>query len=336
MSSIRVEVPVVVTDNTRLPGLVSIGELSRRTGLSVRTIRFYCDEGLLESHRSVGGHRLFDPATAVDRLQLVRRLRTLGLGLPAINAVLTETTSLADAVAAERAAVDTELGALTWRRAALVAVEDAPPAQRAARVELLAAVGDRRGAQDSLVAFWRRVLTPISPGLFDGFIAMNIPAPPTDPTPSQVLAYAELATAVTDPALTAAMKAQLWRHDPTGIRDKRALLAGVAEACEVVEPLVVAHIEPRPGAELDRFLTAHAAARRVRPTAEFRRRLLHSTDDTDPRIRRYWTLTTEITGTTTTGAAQDWLYRALSRSQQRDEPGRDPGGWRTNSMCAQQ
>lgn len=307
------EVPATVTHNTRRDGLITIGELSERTGVPVRTIRFYCDEGVLDAHRSAVGHRLFDPATAVDHLQLVRRLRTLGLGLQAITAVLTGTTSIADAVAAERATLDAELEALTWRRAVLAAVEDASPGRRAARLELLAAVGNSRRARDDLVAFWRRVLTPIAPETFDGFVAMNIPAPPADPTPRQVVAYAELATAVTDPRLTAAMTQQLWRHDPTNIRDKRALLSGVAEACEIVDPLVATRVEPRPGAELDRFLAAHAAARRVRPTAEFRRRLLHGADDNDPRIRRYWTLTAEITGTTTTGAAQDWLYRALSR-----------------------
>ncbi len=289
---------------------MTIGELSGRTGVPVRTIRFYCDEGVLEAHRSAAGHRLFDAATAVDRLQLVRRLRALGLGLHAIMGVLTGATSITDAVAIEKASLDTELAALTWRRAALAAVRDASPA----RLELLAAVGDRRRAYDDLVAFWRRLLTPIAPELFDAFVDMNIPAPPADPTPGQVVAYAELATAATDPVLTAALAKQLWRHDPTHVRDKRALLAGIAEACAIVDPLVAAHVEPRPGAELDRFLAAHAAARGVRPTAEFRRRLLSGADDDDPRIRRYWTLTTEITGTTTTGAAQDWLHRALSRS----------------------
>ncbi|WP_157121737.1 MerR family transcriptional regulator [Nocardia violaceofusca] len=303
-----------MTHNTHRDGLMTIGELSVRTGVPVRTIRFYCDEGVLEARRSAAGHRLFDPATAVDRLQLVRRLRTLGLGLPAIMGVLTGTTSTTDAVAIEKASLDTELAALTWRRAALAAVADAPPGRHAARLELLAAVGDGRRAYDDLIAFWRRLLTPIAPELFDAFAAMNIPAPPADPTSRQVVAYAELATAATDPVLTAALTKQLWRHDPGHVRDKRALLAGVAEACAIVDPLVAAHVEPRPGAELDRFLAAHAAARGVRPTAEFRRRLLYGADDYDPRIRRYWTLTTEITGTTTTGAAQDWLYRALSRS----------------------
>ncbi|WP_067537418.1 helix-turn-helix domain-containing protein [Nocardia crassostreae] len=308
-----------MTDNTRRDGLVGIGELSRRTGVAVRTIRFYCDEGILEARRSSGGHRLFDPATVVDRLQLIRRLRALGLGLDAIGAVLAETTSLAEAVTAERTALDTELGALHWRRAALLAVEHAPPTDRAARLELLAAVQNRHTAHDTLITFWRRVLTPLPPPLFDGFVAMNIPAPPADPTPRQILAYAELATAVTDPALHTAMTTQLWRHDPGGIRDKRALLTGIAEACTLVEPLLLAHAEPRPSAGLDRFLDAHAAARRLPVTPQFRRELLHAATDNDPRIHRYWALTTEITGTTTAGAAQSWLHRALTRTAAADD-----------------
>ncbi|WP_431951333.1 MerR family transcriptional regulator [Nocardia lijiangensis] len=302
-----------MTENTRRDGLVGIGELSRRTGVPVRTLRFYCDEGILQPRRSSGGHRLFDPVTTVDQVLLVRRLRGLGLSLAAIVDVLTGARSITEAVAAERAALDTELGALTWRRAALVAVEDAPPTRRAARLALLTAVHDRNAAYDSLVTFWRRLLAPLPSDMFDGFVAMNIPDPPADPTPRQVVAYAELVTVTADPASAPAMSRQLWRPDPTGIHDKRALLTGVAEACGIAGHLVVAHVEPRPGAELDHFLAAHATARRERDTPHFRHRLLHGGNDTDPRIHRYWNLTTEITGTTTSGAAQFWLYQALKR-----------------------
>lgn len=48
----------------------------------------------------------------VERLGLVRRLRGLGLSLPAITDVLTSRRSVAEAVAFERAALDVELAAL--------------------------------------------------------------------------------------------------------------------------------------------------------------------------------------------------------------------------------
>ncbi|MGV9610827.1 MerR family transcriptional regulator [Nocardia xishanensis] len=303
-----------MTENTRRDGLVGIGELSRRTGVPVRTLRFYCDEGILEPRRSAGGHRLFDPVTTVDQVLLVRRLRGLGLSLTAIVGVLTERVSIIEAVAAERAALDTELGALRWRRASLVAVEEAPPNRRSVRLALLSTVHDRHAAYDNLVTFWRRMLTPLPSDMFDGFVAMNIPEPPADPTPRQVVAYAELITVTTDPASAPAMSRQLWRPDPTGVHDKRALLTGVAEACGIAGPLVVARVEPQPGAELDQFLAAHAAARRERDTPGFRQRILHGGNDTDPRIHRYWELTAEITGDTTAGAAHYWLYRSLEQA----------------------
>ncbi|MGY1945986.1 MerR family transcriptional regulator [Nocardia asiatica] len=302
-----------MTENTRRDGLVTIGELSRSTGVPVRTLRFYCDDGILEAKRSTGGHRLFDPASAVDRVLLLRRLRALGLSLSAITDVLSGVASIADAVAAERAALDTELRTLGWRRASLRAVEDAPPAERAARLQLLAAVQDRDQARDRLVQFWQRLLTPLPSGIFDGFVAMNIPDLTADPPPRQVVAYAELTAAITDPALSTAMSRQLWRTDPTGIHDKRALVIGVAEVCETVDALVAARCAPRPGAELDQFVDVHATARRERDTPRLRRRLLDDATDTHPVIRRYWQLTTELTGTTTSGGAQYWLYRALAR-----------------------
>ena len=40
------------------PGL-RIGEMAKISGLSVKTIRFYCDQGLLHTARSEGGYRIF-------------------------------------------------------------------------------------------------------------------------------------------------------------------------------------------------------------------------------------------------------------------------------------
>jgi DNA-binding transcriptional MerR regulator len=303
-----------VTDNTRDAGLVSIGELSRLTGVPVRTIRFYCDDGILDSRRTSGGHRTFDPSTAVDQLLLMRRLRALGLPLTAIVDALAGTVSIADAIAAERSALDTELAALTWRRASLRAVEDASPAERSARLASLAAIQDPHGTHDTIVAFWRRIFAPLSPDLLDAFVAMNVPDLPHDPAPRHIAAYAELAALITDPALHTVMSRQFWRSDRTPIRHKRELLTGVAQACESASHRLIAHEPPRPGPELDQFVDAHAAARLTRDTPQFRQELLIAATDTDHRIRRYWHLTDEVTGALTVGTTHHWLYDALTRS----------------------
>lgn len=68
--------------------LEKIGAVAERSGVSVKTIRFYCDQGLLQpSGRSEGRYRLFD-ASVYGELALIRRLRGLDIPLPTIAAVL--------------------------------------------------------------------------------------------------------------------------------------------------------------------------------------------------------------------------------------------------------
>lgn len=302
-------------EHTQRAESVSIGLLSELAGVPVRTIRFYCDEGVLETRRTGGGHRVFD-RSAVDRLLLVRRLRALGLKLSAIVDVLNGAEALEDVVAAELAVVDIELDALAWRRARLRAVEAAAPAERAARLQLLAAVQDGRAARDSIVNAWRWILTPIPSELFDGFIEMNVPELTSDPTPAQVVAYAELCTLVKDPALKAAAIQQIWRSRRDLIRDRAGLIAGVAEACELAGPLAFEHqVSPRPGLALDRFVDAHATSRGLRDTPAFRASLLAGAVDKDRRVQRYWQLTSEIMNTrVVVGFSASWLFDALNRS----------------------
>jgi MerR family copper efflux transcriptional regulator len=69
------------------PGL-RIGEVAKRTGLSVKTIRFYCDEGLLRPiGRSEGGYRLFNEDSLAE-LDIIRALRALDVPLDELTRIL--------------------------------------------------------------------------------------------------------------------------------------------------------------------------------------------------------------------------------------------------------
>ncbi|MEV5604637.1 MerR family transcriptional regulator [Streptomyces sp. NPDC052299] len=57
---------------------MKIGELSRRTGVSVRSLRYYEQKHLLASERTSGGHREYPQAT-VDRVILIQQLLAAGL-----------------------------------------------------------------------------------------------------------------------------------------------------------------------------------------------------------------------------------------------------------------
>jgi DNA-binding transcriptional MerR regulator len=67
---------------------MQIGEVAERTGLSLRTIRYYEEVGLVApSARTSGGFRLYSE-TDVARLRLVRRMKPLDFSLEEMKDVL--------------------------------------------------------------------------------------------------------------------------------------------------------------------------------------------------------------------------------------------------------
>ncbi len=65
-----------------------IGQVAEATGLPVKTVRFYCDEGLISTvARSPGGYRLFD-SSVLGELGLIRALRTMDVPLPELKRIL--------------------------------------------------------------------------------------------------------------------------------------------------------------------------------------------------------------------------------------------------------
>jgi DNA-binding transcriptional MerR regulator len=64
--------------------MLRIGQLSLESGVSIKTIRYYEELGLIQSpERTEGQFRLFTPDT-VHRLLFVKRLQSLGLSLQQI------------------------------------------------------------------------------------------------------------------------------------------------------------------------------------------------------------------------------------------------------------
>jgi MerR family transcriptional regulator, copper efflux regulator len=93
-----------VTDSARA-GLLQIGQVADRTGLSLRTIRFYEENGLVvPTARSEGGYRLYSDAD-VARLEVVKRMKPLGFTLEEMQQLLTLLADLAAAGDAERDAL---------------------------------------------------------------------------------------------------------------------------------------------------------------------------------------------------------------------------------------
>jgi MerR family copper efflux transcriptional regulator len=77
-------------------GLLQIGQVAERTGLSLRTIRFYEENGLVRpTSRSDGGFRLYSDDD-VARLEVIKRMKPLGFRLEEMQELLTVLAELAD------------------------------------------------------------------------------------------------------------------------------------------------------------------------------------------------------------------------------------------------
>ena len=189
-------------------GLLTIGELARATGLSVRTIRYWSDEGALPPvTRSAGGYRLYDAGSAA-RLELIRTLRELGLGLHDVRRVLTGETTVARVAAAHVTALDAQIRSLRVTRAVLSTV-----ARRGSNAEEMTLMNKLARLS---TAERRRIIEDFMAEVFDGidaadpdirqrlrFAAADLP---DDPTPEQVDAWVEMAELIQDPEFRATMR----------------------------------------------------------------------------------------------------------------------------------
>ncbi|MEU8351445.1 MerR family transcriptional regulator [Streptomyces sp. NPDC048845] len=293
------------------PGeLWSIGELAERAGVTVKTVRFYSDRGLLpEAARSAGGHRRYGPE-ALDRLRTIRSLRTLDLPVPDVGRVLDREDTLEDVVDGQLRQLGSQLAALRWREAALLLLQDCTPEERAERLLLVGAV-PAPPSTAPIARFWRRWLPPRLPAaVVSAVLEQSVPQPPADPTPAQVLAFARLHAFVSRDCGGGEFT-QPAAHRPGGGRPA-VLYAGLDEAYTLAAPELRAGRTPHAGQALDCFVSAYTASTGARDTPDFRRRLAAQLA-ADPRIDRYWQLKAEVSGPSepTAGAAHDWLLTAL-------------------------
>ena len=68
--------------------LIKIGELAKRTGATVETIRYYEKEGLLpEPSRSAGNYRLYNEEH-IEHLQFILHCRALDMALDEVRVLL--------------------------------------------------------------------------------------------------------------------------------------------------------------------------------------------------------------------------------------------------------
>lgn len=301
--------------------LYSIGELARRTGLAVRTIRFYSDCGIVPpAGRSSAGYRLYD-AGSVARLDLVRTLRELEVDLPTIRKVVDRELSLHTVAAAHAEALDVQIRILRLRRAVLTAV--ARHASTPEEMDLMHKLA--RLSVDERERLIGDFLDAVFGGLgaepsFAGVRRSMTPELPDDPGAEQVQAWAELAELSQDTDFRASMRRMAADEAAECAQGNAPVLRRglVAVVRDQASPALAARIEPAsPQADpVVAALTAHYARILGRPDdVRLRRQLLERLEAVnDPRRERYLTLLALINGWQAPQSLTpelDWSIRAL-------------------------
>ena len=108
-----------ITDSRGL----SIGALSRQTGVNTETIRYYEKIELMRKPpRTHGGHRSYSQEH-VERLRFIRRARALGFGIDGIRALLTLSAGRTNSCAQAREIAAAHLADIRAKREDLAKLE---------------------------------------------------------------------------------------------------------------------------------------------------------------------------------------------------------------------
>ncbi|MFF4444749.1 MerR family transcriptional regulator [Streptomyces sp. NPDC001502] len=302
--------------------LYSIGELSRRTGLPVKTIRFYSDKGIVPpTGRSPSGYRLYGP-DALARLDLARTLRDLGLDLATVRKVLDREASVPDVAEAHANALDVQIHTLRLRRAVLRAIAGRGPTLM--EMNLMHRLATLSRAEQ------HRLVSGFIDGTFEGldtnpeFVSLMrsaVPELPDDPTPGQIEAWVELAGLCQDPDFRAALRrtAEEQAQEPSGQDEVGALHEAIDRAMrERVDEAVSAGLLPASatgGSLADALGGLYADAYGRAGEGGLRRWLLarlHAT--ADPHTERYWQLLATVDGrpdSPTLAPVRSWFTSAF-------------------------
>jgi DNA-binding transcriptional MerR regulator len=293
-------------------GLYTIGQVARRVGVSARTIRFWCDAGVLApTDRSASGYRRYD-AAAVARLDLARTLRELGLSLGDVREVLHGRMTVAELASAHAAALDAQIRVLRLRRAVLRVV-----AARGSDTEELMQMNDlarlsARERQQIIDEFVDRTFAGAAGDVAAMSIAQRmrgLPAElPDDPVPEQVDAWIELAELVADEGFQQRAREMVLTGAGTQAPQEGLDYRAVAEHAGRALADGIDPASARGKAVLDQIVSPGM------PRAERERLGGQLETFTDERVERYWQLVGILNGRpafTPTVPAFQWLIGAL-------------------------
>lgn len=298
-------------------GLLNIGEVAKRAGVSVQTLRHYDNLGLVRpSQVSAAGYRLYSPADC-ERLELVRTLRSVGFDLSTVARLLQGQISPTQAVELQLRALEVQSRLLKRQKAVLKAVskgQETAVLVRLNRMQTLAKL-DRIEREAFLGEHLRRGMGRAqgNPEVWRAAV-LELPEELSEP---QLEAWLELAELVTDERFQETL--QFQTQPVAGLEDKSAEWAkAVTRLMSEAMTAVKTGLPPssRSAQELIRRWASDVARdRRGEADAGLGRWLLDYFERAyDPRLDRYWQLIATLKGWECSplyAQAYGWLLEAL-------------------------
>ncbi|MFD9438432.1 TIGR03086 family metal-binding protein [Streptomyces sp. NPDC060006] len=313
----------------------SIGDVARKTGLTVKLIRHWSDTGVIHpARRTPAGYRLYG-TEALARLQLAQTLRGLGLGLAAIRDVLERENTLSEVAATHIDALEAQIRALRSQQAVLRSVTRRDTTAEGLTVMTELARMSAAERRTIIHDFVTETLGELDVPTYRRGLLAATPDLPADPTDEQVDAWLELGELVRSPGLREGLRRMAHyaaEHHPGEHGDgaaraaeqvtddwlrrvETAMRQGIAPDSPAADPVVTAVVAT--------WLPTQAAqGATLVDDAQARALLLRQLDvASDTHMERYWQLLCIINGwpvRPSMAAAGRWLTTALRANP---EPG---------------
>lgn len=284
---------------------VSIGDLAKLTGLSVKTIRYYSEIGLVpESSRTDAGYRRYGEE-ALARLELVRTLRDLGFDVATTRKIAEHQRGIEEVARAHADATDAHIRQLILRRGVLRAI--ARGTSRPEEVQRMTAFAHASAdeARRIMDDFLSAVFADHEDNPFAARMRAAIPELSEDPSEAQVDAWVELAGLVREPAFRDRIREMVVKGErqrkETGLSDTDAATQKAGQAVvENAGAAVSSGIDPtspEAKAVVDNLVGVFAAAAGRTDEREYRTELATQLlTFSDRRVERYWQLIGVING----------------------------------------